>query len=133
MSSPSQGNGDGNRPRGQSLPRSFANALAGIAQGVATQRNMRIHVVVAVLAIIACAVLRCTSVEWAIVLVLIGAVIAAELFNTAIEALVDLASPDIHPLAKRAKDVAAGAVLVLAITAVVVGLIIYIGAFTRII
>jgi len=116
--------------KGQPLPRSFACAFSGIAQGFG-QRNMRIHLVVAVLAIIACAVLRCTAVEWAVVLVLIGLVIAAELFNTAIEAAVDLASPDIHPLAKRAKDVAAGAVLVLAITAVVVGLIIYIGAFMR--
>ena len=114
----------------QSLPRSFACAFSGIAQGFG-QRNMRIHLVVAVLAIIACAVLRCTAVEWAIVLVLIGLVIAAELFNTAIEAAIDLASPDIHPLAKRGKDIAAGAVLVLAITAVVVGLIIYIGAFMR--
>ena len=114
----------------QPLSRSFAYAFSGIAQGLA-QRNMRIHLVFAVIAIVACALLRCTVAEWIIVLVLIGLVIAAELINAAIEAVVDLASPDIHPLAKRAKDVAAGAVLVLAITAVVVGLIIYIGAFIR--
>ena len=114
----------------QPLSRSFACAFSGIAQGFA-QRNMRIHLTFAVIAIVACALLRCTVAEWAIVLVLIGLVIAAELFNTAIEATVDLASPDIHPLAKRAKDIAAGAVLVLAITAVIVGLIIYIGAFMR--
>ena len=114
----------------QPLSRSFGYALSGIGQALG-QRNMRIHVVIAVIAIVACALLRCTAIEWAIVLVLIGLVITGELINTSIEAAVDLASPDIHPLAKRAKDVAAGAVLVLAITAVVVGLIIYIGAFIR--
>ena len=117
-------------PSKTTLAESFGFAFSGIGQAFA-QRNMRIHLVFAILAIAACIVLECTVVEWAIVLVLIGLVIAAELFNTAIEAVVDLASPDIHPLAKRAKDIAAGAVLVLAITAVIVGLIIYIGAFAR--
>lgn len=122
----------GKRPSSQtSLSQSFGHAFSGIAQGALTQRNMRIHIVVAVIAILACAFLRCTVVEWAIVIAFIALVIAAELINTAIEALVDLASPDYHPLAKRAKDVAAGAVLVLAIAAVIAGLIIYISAFAR--
>ncbi|MGI6220655.1 MAG: diacylglycerol kinase family protein [Coriobacteriales bacterium] len=133
MTNPSRQEGKSRPARSQSLAHSFGCAFSGIAQGAASQRNMKIHIAVAVLAIIACTVLKCTAMEWAVVLVLIGAVIAAELFNTAIESVVDLASPDIHPLAKRAKDVAAGAVLVLAITAVVVGLIIFIGAFIRLI
>lgn len=92
---------------------------------------MRIHIMFAVVAVLACVLLRCTVIEWAIIIVLIALVIAAELLNTSIEALVDLASPDFHPLAKRAKDVAAGAVLVLATAAVIVGLIIYVNAFAR--
>jgi diacylglycerol kinase len=92
---------------------------------------MKVHVVVALLAIIAAAVLRLSALEWAIVLILIALVFAAELLNTAVEAIVDLASPEQHPLAKVAKDVAAAFVLVLALVSVVVGLILYISAFLR--
>ena len=114
------------------LFRSFGHAFAGIGRTIARERNMRIHVVVAVLAVVACALLRCTPVEWAIVIVLIALVFAAELFNTAIEAAVDLETRGRrHPLAKKAKDAAAGAVLVLAICAVVAGLVVYITAFVR--
>ena len=114
------------------LVRSFGYALTGIGRTVAGERNMRIHIVVAVLALVACAVLRCQPHEWCIVLVLIALVISAEMINTSIEAAVDLETRGRrHPLAKKAKDAAAGAVLVLAICAVVVGLIIYIGALVR--
>lgn len=122
----------GRTPGLAGLVRSFGFAFSGIGQAFATQRNMRIHAVVAVCALVACAVLRCTPAEWAIVIVLIGAVFAAELINTAIESAVDLETRGRrHPLAKRAKDTAAGAVLVLAITAVVAGLVVYITAFIR--
>ncbi len=115
----------------RSVTHSFGYALHGIAHSAATERNLKIHIVAAVLALVACAVLRCTSSEWAIVIVMVALVISAELFNTAIEAVVDLASYQLHPLAKKAKDCAAGAVLVLAMAAVVVGLIVYIGAWMR--
>ena len=114
------------------LVRSFGYAFAGIGRTIAGERNMRIHAVFAVAAVIACIVLRCTPLEWGVVLILIAAVFAAELFNTALEAAVDLETRGReHSLAKKAKDAAAGAVLVLAICAVVVGLIIYIGALMR--
>lgn len=112
----------------RSLPRKFGYALAGIAHGFKTQLNLRIHAAVAVVAVIAAIVLKVPAPEFLLIGVLIAAVISAELFNTAIESVVDLASPQVHPLAKAAKDCAAGAVLVLAIASVVLGLIIYIRA-----
>ena len=66
--------------------------------------------------------LHLSATEWAILAVTIGLVLSAEMFNTVVEALVDLTSPDFHPLAKIAKDAAAGGVLLLAITGVIVGL-----------
>lgn len=114
------------------LVRSFGYALVGIGRTVTGERNMKIHVVFAVAAIVACAVLQCQPMEWCIVIVLIVLVLAAELINTAIEATVDLETQGRrHPLAKKAKDAAAGAVLVLAIGAVLVGLTIYITALIR--
>ncbi len=111
--------------------RSFGYALCGIANVIATERNIKIHVVAAVVALVACAVLQCTPTEWLFVIVMVGLVISAELINSAIESVVNLVSPELHPLAKKAKDVAAGAVLILAIASVAVGLIIYIGAWMR--
>ncbi len=117
--------------RKTTLTQAFRYAILGIKSGIVGQRNIKIHIVIAILALIACAILRCTYIEWAIVIVLIGIVIAAELFNSAIESAVDLASLEINNLAKLAKDIAAGAVLVLSIVAAVVGLIIYINALLR--
>jgi undecaprenol kinase len=111
--------------------KTFRFAFEGFAYAFRTQRSMKVHVTVAVLAVIAAALLRLEPVEWAIILILIGLVFAAELLNTAVEAVVDLASPDQHRLAKAAKDVAAAFVLVFAITAIVVGLILFISAFLR--
>ncbi len=115
----------------RNLWRSFGYALCGIANVIANERNIKIHLVAAVLALVTCALLQCTPTEWLFVIVMIALVMSAELFNSAIESVVNLASPKLHPLAKKAKDVAAGAVLILAIASVVVGLIIYIGAWTR--
>jgi diacylglycerol kinase len=85
-----------------------------------TQRNARIHLSLALVVIVLGLWLGLSRIEWAI----IGLVLAAESFNTVAEAAVDLATAEYHPLAKIAKDVAAGAVLLMAITAVVVGLLI---------
>lgn len=90
-----------------------------------TQRNMWIHTAFSVGAVAAGLWLRLTPVEWAVIVLTMGLVWTAEFANTALEAAVDLASPDLHPLAKVAKDVAAGAVLVTAGTAVAVGLLIF--------
>jgi diacylglycerol kinase len=114
-----------------SLRATFGYAFAGIAVAVRTQRNMKIHLVTAVLALILCAVLRLAPVEWAIILICIGLVLTTEMLNTAIEAVVDLVSPEFHPLAKQAKDIGAGMVLVCSILAVMAGAIIYVTALLR--
>ena len=110
--------------RRHGLTGSFRFAFAGIGYLFRTQRNARIHAVVGVLVMLLAAWLRVTRVEWAILILTIAGVLIFEGLNTALEAVVDLASPHTHPLAKTAKDVAAGAVLVAAIAAAVVGLLI---------
>ena len=102
----------------------FKHAGEGLFYAIRTQRNFRIHLVVTVMVVALGAWLRLPGVSWAILVSMIGLVLVTEMMNTAAEALVDLASPDYHPLAKLVKDVAAGAVLVIALTSVVVGLII---------
>ncbi|WP_068616258.1 diacylglycerol kinase family protein [Paenibacillus tuaregi] len=104
---------------------SFRYAFQGITYGLKTQRNLRVHVVCAVLAAGAAAFFHLSAVKWAILLLTIAVVIAAELINTAVESAVDLSSPELHPLAKAAKDTAAGAVLVCAIFAVIIGIVLF--------
>ena len=93
---------------------SFGYAFAGVGTAWRTQRNVRIHVVCAACVVVAGALLRLPAWAWAVVALAIALVLAAELANTALEAVVDLASPQEHPLAKRAKDIGAAAVLVAA-------------------
>ena len=85
--------------------------------------------IAAMAVIIAGIVLGITRTEWIMVVMCIGTVISAELFNTAIEKLVDLVSPERHPVAGRVKDIAAGAVLICAVAAAIIGLIIFIPYF----
>ena len=103
---------------------SFRYALNGIHYLVRTQPNFRVHVVVAVAVMVTAAALSIGVLEMAALVLVIGLVLVAEALNTALEAIVDLASPGYHPLAKAAKDASAGAVLLAAIVAVVVGLLI---------
>jgi diacylglycerol kinase len=107
------------------LTKSFKYAGTGIWLAVSTQHNLWIHLVMAILAVGLGLWLRISSTEWCFVVFAIGFVLAAELFNTAIEWLVDLVSPEWNEKAGRIKDVAAGAVLVSAVTALVTGLIIF--------
>ena len=110
--------------RQPSFWRSVSHAWSGLVFTFRTQRNARWHVIAA-LAVIALATwLRIDATRWAILVLTLGAVCAGETINTTVEALVDLISPDWHERAKVAKDVSAGAVLLLAITAVVVGLLV---------
>jgi diacylglycerol kinase len=104
---------------------SFGCAFSGLRHVLRTQRNARVHAVMALLAIMAGIFLRISAIEFATTFVAISGVFTAEMFNTALEACVDLASPQPHPLAKIAKDVAAGAVLVNAVLAVIIGLCIF--------
>lgn len=105
--------------------RSFGQAYRGILYSWKTQRHFRFHIVAGVIVLLAAWLLRLTRWEWAILLLTIGSVIAAEVMNTAVEIVVDLVQPNFHPLAGMAKDVAAGAVLVTAIQAVLVGIVIF--------
>lgn len=104
---------------------SFNYAIEGIIYAVRTQRNMRIHMVVALLVLTACFFYDLKKFELLILIITITLVITAELINTAVEAAVDVTANYYHPLAKIAKNTAAGAVLVTAINAVVVGYIIF--------
>ena len=104
--------------------RSFTYAIQGILTATKEQ-NLRFHILSAVVVVIAGIVTGLSLVEWLILTLIIALVIGAEMFNTAIERVVDLSSPEIHPLAKDAKDVAAGAVLVFASASVIIGLLIF--------
>jgi diacylglycerol kinase len=106
------------------IARSFYFAFAGLVYLFRTQRNARIH---AIFGTAACGVafwLGISRVEWAVLVFTIALVLILEGLNTAVEAAIDLASPKIHPLAKAAKDLAAGMVLIGAIASVAVGLLI---------
>jgi diacylglycerol kinase len=111
-------------PRRHGLLAAFGYAFAGLGAAWRTQRNVRIHAVIAVAVVVAGALLRLPLLAWALVAFAIALVVAAELLNTAIEAVVDLVSPEDHPLAKRAKDMAAAAVLVASAGAVAIGAIV---------
>lgn len=103
---------------------SFGYALAGIRHTLKTQRNAQIHVAAAGMVLILGLIAHLSRLEWAILALTSGSVIAAEMLNTATEAAMDYATTEYHPQIKIVKDVAAGAVLVAAITAVIVGLLI---------
>ncbi|WP_368285603.1 diacylglycerol kinase family protein [Enorma massiliensis] len=105
--------------------RSFGYAIEGFRTAVATERNIKVQLLVGVLAVVAGVVLKIDALSWVLVLLCIGLVLFAELVNTSIEAIVDLATQDLHPLAKRAKDIAAASVFTLSITAAVVGIIVF--------
>lgn len=105
--------------------KSFGFALKGIAILVQTQVNAQIHLFIGTCVILAGFYFSITPTEWILLILTMSAVLAAEAFNTAIEFLTDLVSPDHHPLAGKTKDVAAAAVLITAIAAVLIGLIIF--------
>ena len=108
------------------LTNSFKYAFEGIASSLKAEQNLKIHFIIMIVVIIAGIICKISAFEWIACVILFGLVISSELINTAIETTVDLAMPDKHPKAKLAKDISAGAVLILAITAVIVGLIIFV-------
>jgi diacylglycerol kinase (ATP) len=111
--------------RAASVADSFRYAFSGLRYLLWTQRNAKIHTAISLAAIALAFVLRLDRYEWLTLMLTIAIVLAAEGVNTALEAAVDLASPDYHPLAKIAKDVGAGTVLLTAIGAVLVGLVLF--------
>lgn len=112
------------------LRSSFRFAGAGVWWSLRTQRNMRIHLAISALAVLLALLLRFSARDLAVIALTITLVLALEMLNTVVEAAVDLASPQYHPLAKTAKDVAAGAVLVAAIGAVIVGVLLFVPYLT---
>lgn len=108
------------------LFKSFKYALEGIMYAFKYEQNIIVHSLVMILVILLGIILKISTFEWLICLILFGLVIATEMINTSIEATVDLICQKKDPLAKIAKDTASGAVLVFAITAAISGLIIFI-------
>jgi diacylglycerol kinase (ATP) len=111
---------------------SFNFAIEGVVYALRTQRNMRIHVVAAVLTLISALVLHVEGLGVAAIVFAISLVIVTELVNTAVEATVDLATETYDPLAKTAKDVAAGAVLIAATNAVVIAFLVLFAPVQRV-
>ena len=103
---------------------SFAHAFAGLAHVLRTQRNAWIHAVASASVILLAAWVHLPRIEWALLVLAMAIVWMAEFINSALEATVDLASPQVHPLARLGKDVGAAAVLIAAAAAAVIGLLI---------
>jgi diacylglycerol kinase (ATP) len=118
-------------PRLKRTLRSFAFAFAGLATMARTQPNFVVHLAAMCLALGLGAVLGLSALEFAVLVVMIAVVLAAECVNTALEALCDVASPGYNPLVKRAKDVSAGAVLIAALASVVVAVLLFVPHLRR--
>ena len=108
------------------LGKAFSCASAGIFYAIRTQRNFKIHIAFAVIAIVLGFVLSIPYPSWLAVILCITAVFALEIVNTSIEAIVDMVSPEWHDLAMKAKDCAAGAVLMFAIGSIIIAAVVYI-------
>jgi diacylglycerol kinase len=110
----------------QKFIKGFGYAFAGMGHALKTQLNFKVHCLAMALVFLLGWYFKLSVQEWLWIAMACGFVLASELFNTAIEVLVDLVSPEIHPKAKIIKDVSAAAVLVAAITAALVGLLIFV-------
>ena len=108
--------------------KSFLFAIQGFRTAVATERNIKVMLAVGACAVVAGLALQIDLMSWAIILLCCGAVITAELLNTAVETVVDLVSPGSPPLAGRAQDIAAAAVWVLTLLVAVVGVLVFANA-----
>ncbi|HUK44748.1 MAG TPA: diacylglycerol kinase [Gaiellaceae bacterium] len=113
--------------RSPSLLDSFNFAFEGIIHVLRTQRNMRIHFAVAVFVLVVAIAADVTKLELIVLLLAIAFVLVAEMINSAVEAAIDVSTSSFDPMAKLAKDIAAGAVLIAAINAVAVGYLVFSG------
>ena len=111
--------------KNKKLINSFKFAFKGIGSSIRSERNMKIHFTMMLLVVLAGIILNISMWEWITCFILFGLVISLEMVNTAVEIVVDLVSPTFNDRAGRAKDIAAGAVLVNAIVAFIIGLIIF--------
>ena len=105
---------------------SFKYAFNGIISSIKKERNMKIHISIMILVILLGIILKIQKIEWIICIILFGLVISLEMINTSIEIVVDMVMPNKNENAKNAKDISAGAVLIVAITSLTIGLIIFI-------
>lgn len=115
-------------PRPKNHLDSFRYAVEGIVHAFRTQKHMRFHFLTVVLVLSIGLLLRLARVEMAVLFIVVSGVLVAEMMNTAIESVVDMVTQAYHPLAKLAKDIAAGAVLIASITAAIVGGILFFGS-----
>lgn len=115
--------------RMQSFFKAFMYAGQGIVHAFQAERNFKFHTFATVFVIIIGLITGLSIYEWLIIILLIGGMLALEAMNAAVERVVDLVTEDHHPLAKQAKDLAAGAVLLFALASVVIGLLIFIPKF----
>lgn len=111
--------------KNKNIVSSFKYGFQGLFETLKRERNIKIALVLIIIGIFASWFLRITKVEWLLVILTSTIVVALEMVNTAIEAVVDMAMPNIHPLAKLAKDTAAGAVVLSVVVSFIIGLIIY--------
>lgn len=107
----------------------FKYCFDGVLYALTNEQSMISHFIIAIITIILGFVVKLSKIEWFFVILLIALVIAIEFINTSIEAVCDMVMPDIHPLAKIAKDTSSAAVLVIALAALIIGLIIYVPKF----
>lgn len=105
--------------------KSFKYALAGLKTLFSEEHNARIHLILALIVIVLGFVLKISPAEWISLIVVMSMVFICELINTSLEALADFASPEKHPQIKKVKDLAAGAVLISALSALITGVIIF--------
>lgn len=105
--------------------KSFINAGRGVYIFVKTTHNAWLHISILIIAIALGIYFKITNIEWVMLIIVGGVVLGAEAFNTAIEIDIDLTSPEYHPYARDTKDVAAGAVLISAVMALIVGILIF--------
>ncbi|WP_062046314.1 diacylglycerol kinase family protein [Bacillus sp. JCM 19034] len=117
---------DRNRRGFKRLLKSFYYATQGLIYVLKNEQNMNIHLVIAILALIAAYLLSIPFIQLLILLLIIAGMFALEIMNTAIERTVDLVTKEYHPMAKRAKDIAAAAVFIYSLFAVIIGLLMFI-------
>jgi len=108
----------------QPLHESFRHAAEGLFYVLREERNARLHVISALIVLLVSAWLGLSAIEWALIIACIALVFVGEMLNTVVELTIDLIMPDENPLAKCAKDVAAGAILIASFTAAVTGLLV---------
>lgn len=108
------------------LKNSFKYAFEGVVTAYKTEQNLRIHTVIAIIVIILGFVFQINNLKWFICLILIGLVLMAEFFNTAIENIVNMITTEVNPYAKKAKDMASSGVLAMAVISAIIGLILFI-------